>query len=129
MIGPFEVLEKINPLVYRLRLPTNYPMHPVINLAHLKRYTPSEHRFGERSQLPATRDLLPAAEEWEVEAILGHKVTSRKSGRKRLYLVRWKGLDATEDSWLSEYELRNAPELKREYLRRLQAPKRSKDRT
>ncbi|KDQ27174.1 hypothetical protein PLEOSDRAFT_1017076, partial [Pleurotus ostreatus PC15] len=69
-------------LVYRLRLPTNYPMHP----------------------------------EWEVEAILGHKVTSRKTGRKRLYLVRWKGLDATEDSWLSEYELRNAPELKREYL-------------
>ncbi|KDQ26074.1 hypothetical protein PLEOSDRAFT_1017075, partial [Pleurotus ostreatus PC15] len=70
-------------LVYRLRLPANYPMHP----------------------------------EWEVEAILGHKISSRKSGRKRLYLVRWKGLDATEDSWLSEHELRNAPELRREYLR------------
>ncbi|KDQ27187.1 hypothetical protein PLEOSDRAFT_1017074, partial [Pleurotus ostreatus PC15] len=68
-------------------------------------------------RLPPTRDLLPASEEWEVEAILGHKVSSRKSGRKRLYLVRWKGLDPTEDSWLSEHELRNAPALKRKYLR------------
>jgi hypothetical protein len=34
-IGPFEVTERINPMVYRLRLPDNYPMHPVVNLEHL----------------------------------------------------------------------------------------------
>ncbi|KII88841.1 hypothetical protein PLICRDRAFT_67617, partial [Plicaturopsis crispa FD-325 SS-3] len=31
-IGPFEVLEKVNDQVYRIRLPDNYPMHPVVNL-------------------------------------------------------------------------------------------------
>jgi hypothetical protein len=41
-IGPFEVMERINPLVYRLRLPDNYPMHPIFNLAHLKKYRISE---------------------------------------------------------------------------------------
>jgi hypothetical protein len=34
-IGPFEVMERINPLVYQLCLPNNYPMHSIFNLAHL----------------------------------------------------------------------------------------------
>ena len=29
-IGPFKVLEKVNPVVYRIRLPDTYPMHPII---------------------------------------------------------------------------------------------------
>ena len=36
-IGPFEVVEKINPMVYRLRLPDMYPMHPVVNITHLRK--------------------------------------------------------------------------------------------
>lgn len=32
-IGPFEVLKKINPVVYHVRLPDSYPMHPVFNIA------------------------------------------------------------------------------------------------
>ncbi|GLB45097.1 hypothetical protein LshimejAT787_2000020 [Lyophyllum shimeji] len=113
-IGPFEVLEKVNPMVYRLRLPDTYPMHPVFNLQHLKRYTPSDPKFEERSILPPTRDFL-ATEEYEVEAILGHRIDSRRKGNRRMYLIRWKGYDPTEDSWVSEYDLRNAPALKREY--------------
>ncbi|KDQ23449.1 hypothetical protein PLEOSDRAFT_1017081, partial [Pleurotus ostreatus PC15] len=73
-------------LVYRLQLPSNYPMHPVVNL-----------------------------KEWEIDRILGHRTTSTRLGKTQQYLVRWKGLDAAEDSWLNESELRNAPELKRDY--------------
>ncbi|KDQ28698.1 hypothetical protein PLEOSDRAFT_1027040, partial [Pleurotus ostreatus PC15] len=65
--------------------------------------------------LPPTRDLLPATEEWEIDRIIGHRTTAKRSGRARQYLIRWKGLDAAEDSWLNEADLRNAPELKREY--------------
>jgi hypothetical protein len=115
-IGPFEVMEKINPVVYRLRLPDNYPMHPVVNLEHLKKYNQSSAEFGERVVLPPTRDLLNASEEYEVEAILGHQLSGRKDGNRRMYLIRWRGYDPSEDSWVSEFELRNAPELKREYL-------------
>ncbi|KAG5222107.1 Integrase catalytic domain-containing protein [Salix suchowensis] len=115
MIGPFEVMHRINPLVYRLRLPTNYPMHPIVNLSHLKCYTPSDACFGTRETLPSTRDILPATEEWEVERILGHRITSTRKGKAGQYLVRWKGLDAVEDSWLNEFDLRNAPELQRDY--------------
>ncbi|KAF4619214.1 hypothetical protein D9613_005608 [Agrocybe pediades] len=114
-IGPFEVLEKINPVVYRLRLPDSYPMHPVFNVHHLKKYHVSPAEFGERETLPSTREFL-GSPEYEVEAILGHKLTGRKSGNRRMYRVRWTGYGPTDDSWISEYDLRNAPTLKREYL-------------
>lgn len=115
-IGPFEVMEKVNPLVYRLRMPDSYPMHPVFNLAHLKKYEQSTSEFGERTVLPPTRDYLDLHDHVEVEAILGHRLAARKNSNRRMFLIRWKGYDPTEDSWISEYDLRGAPALKREYL-------------
>ncbi|KJA22876.1 hypothetical protein HYPSUDRAFT_122059, partial [Hypholoma sublateritium FD-334 SS-4] len=66
-----------------------------------------------RLRLP---DTYPMHSEYEVEAILGHKLSARSTGNRRMYLVRWAGYGPTDDSWISEYDLRNAPELKREYL-------------
>jgi hypothetical protein len=114
-IGPFEVLERINPVVYRLRLPDTYPMHPVFNIGHLKKYQPSPPHFGDRSALLPTRDFI-ASPEYEVEAILGHRIAPKKYGNRRMYLVRWAGYGPADDSWISEYDLRNAPELRRKYL-------------
>jgi hypothetical protein len=116
-LGPFEVVERINPQVYRLRLPSSYPMHPVFNAAHLRKYHASSPALGERIILPPTRDINAASPEYEVEAILGHKMTRRKSGNKRMFQIRWAGYGPEDDSWVSEDELRNAPTLKREYLR------------
>jgi hypothetical protein len=98
MIGPFEVMERINPLVYRLRLPDNYPMNPVLNMTHLRPYRPSPEQFGERTALPFTRDVTAATEENEVEAILGHRLSGRKTGNRRIYWVKWKDFDITEES-------------------------------
>lgn len=118
MIGPFEVMERINPNVYRLRLPDSYPMHPVINIEHLKKYKLSPEEFPDRTTLPPTRDFLPS-EEYEVEAILGHKLAGKKKGNRRMFRVRWAGYGPEADSWVSEADLRNSPELKREYLTKM----------
>lgn len=115
-IGLFEVLEKISPVAYRIRLPDTYPMHPIFNIAHLKKYRSSPARFGERATLPSTREFL-ASQEYKVEAIIGHRLLGRKTGNRRQFLVRWAGYGPADDSWISEYDLRNAPEVKREYLR------------
>lgn len=116
-LGPFEVVEVINPMVYRLCLPLSFPMHPVFNLQHLKKYHPSPQEFGDRVVLPSTRPDFEEFPEYEVEAILGHRLTNKATGNRREYLVRWKNYGPADDEWISEDALRNSPTLKREYLR------------
>ncbi|KII83434.1 hypothetical protein PLICRDRAFT_68825, partial [Plicaturopsis crispa FD-325 SS-3] len=53
--------------------------------------------------------------EYEVETILGHRLTGAKGGKRRLYLARWKGYGPEDDTWISEADLRNAPTLLRSY--------------
>ncbi|KAG6905545.1 hypothetical protein DXG01_002080 [Tephrocybe rancida] len=65
----------------------------------------SRAKFGERTILPSTRDIIHE-EEYKVEAIMGHKLTGKRQGNQRLCLVRWKGYEPTEDSWVSENALR-----------------------
>lgn len=112
-IGPFEVTEKVNPKVYRLRLDDRYPGSPVVNVEHLKKYAPSPEEFGERVTLPDTRTTKPASEEYEVDAIIGHRVHKRSG--KYQFLIRWKGYDPHHDSWVMERDLRNAPGILRKY--------------
>jgi hypothetical protein len=116
-IGPFEVLEKINPVVYRLHLPDTYPMHPVFNLEHLHKYHVSKEELGERMVLPETCDYLAASEEYVVEAIIGHAIKPRKDGNQRMFWVCWEGYGPADNTWVSERDLWNAPAIKQEYLR------------
>jgi hypothetical protein len=115
-IGPLEVMEKINPVVYHLRLPDSYSMHPVFNLEHLHKYHMSKEELREWTKLSDTREYLKASEEYVVEAILGHVVHSQKDGNQRMFRVRWEGYGPADDTWVSERDLRNVPALKQEYL-------------
>ena len=54
-IGPFEVIQKINPKVYRLRMSDQYPGLPVFNIEHLKPYTELDKRWGERTLMRESR--------------------------------------------------------------------------
>ena len=45
--GPFKIIKKISPVSYRLRMPTSYGIHPVLNIAHLEKYQTSPSEFGE----------------------------------------------------------------------------------
>ena len=36
--GPFEIIQKLSAVSYRLRMPQSYRIHPVLNIAHLERY-------------------------------------------------------------------------------------------
>ncbi|TFY58379.1 hypothetical protein EVJ58_g6460 [Rhodofomes roseus] len=118
MLGPFTVQERINPLVYKLALPDTYPMNPVLNIEHLRQYredTEAQFSAIDRPTVPDPRhsDLL-ASQEWEVEDIIGWR--RNRSLRNRLeFLIRWKGYGPTEDSWVSEFDLRNARDILRDF--------------
>lgn len=115
-IGPFEVMERVNPKVYCLRLDDRYPGSPVVNVEHLKKYAPLPEEFGERTILPDTRTAKPETKEYKVEDLIGHRIHKRSG--KYQFLVRWKGYNPHHDSWVTERDLRNAPEVLRRYRRK-----------
>ncbi|THH26480.1 hypothetical protein EUX98_g7699 [Antrodiella citrinella] len=107
--GPFEVLQRISPVTYRLRLPASYKIHPIINIAHLEAYTPSPEEFGTRPVKKMNRADFETLPEEEVEIIIGETWKKARNGR-RIKLYRTRFIDG-EDRWLTRNELRNAPEV------------------
>jgi len=76
-IGPFEVVQKINPNVYCLRMSDCYPGLPVFNIEHLWLYTESDAKWGERTVTKESGCQKVASEEYSVEAIIGHRRKKR----------------------------------------------------
>ncbi|KAJ7154825.1 hypothetical protein C8R46DRAFT_1227642 [Mycena filopes] len=68
--GPFEVIRKLSPVTYQIRLPTSYGMHPIINVAHLEKYNVSPEEFGEQPKKHLNRADFEDLPEEEVEQIL-----------------------------------------------------------
>jgi hypothetical protein len=110
-IGPFEVQQKINPKVFRLRMSDKYPGFPVFNIEHLRKYEESPPDMGERTTMPESRRTRVETTEYEVESIVGH----RRSGRSLQYLVRWLGYGPQYDTWEPVQGLKNAATLVRKY--------------
>ena len=112
--GPFEIQEKYSPITYRLRLPSSYLMHPVINIAHLEPYKTSPEEFGDRLKRSAKREAK-ATEEFEIDHIVDQR--KRKVGKRMTtqYKVRYTGYGSEEDQWVPETWLRNAPEYLRDW--------------
>ena len=111
-VGPFTITRKVSPVAYRVDLPPGWRLHPVFHIDKLKRYIRSEEFLREIQPPPpvVVEDHL----EYEVEDLIRH----RGKGTRRQYLVLWKGYPFTEATWEYERDLRNAPEILEDYLRR-----------
>ena len=110
-LGPFEVIEEISPVVYKLRLPETWRVH---NVFHASLLTPQvvTPEYGIPSD-PPLPELVDGESEFEVENILQHKFVGRK--KEIRYLVKWRGYSRAESTWEPEEHLRNAPEVLEAY--------------
>ena len=104
-LGPFEILERVGDLAYRLDLPeTLSRLHPVFHMDKLYPYRGNLVN-GLLPEEPEPVYLEDEDEpEYEVETLLD----SRIRWRRLEYLVRWKGYDAGHDSWEPITNLQNA---------------------
>jgi hypothetical protein len=109
--GPFEVMEVISEVVYRLNLPLNWKIHNVFHAALLHPCTQTGINKTKYEEPPP--DVIEGHEEWEVEQI----IKTRRSGRNKVlqYLVRWKGYSSAHDSWEPADQV-HAPELVKAYF-------------
>ena len=110
--GPFTIKNKLGPVTYELDLPKSWKIH---NRFHVTLLTPVEENdiYGKHFQKPPP-ELVHGEEEWEVEAIINHRVRRGK----RHYLVHWKGYPASERTWENTRDLKNSQELLDEYKKK-----------
>ena len=110
-LGPFEVVEEVSPVVYKLHLPKAWHIHDVFHASLLTlQVTTPEYGIPDELPLP---ELIDRESEFEVENILQHKFIGRK--KEICYLVQWRGYSRAESTWEPEEHLRNAPEVLEAY--------------
>ena len=110
-VGPFQILEKVEMLAYRLELPPVINIHPVISIAQLEPTSATEDPY----QRP--RNINPphvVETEDEIEVLLN----KREVRRKTQYLIKWKGYGNKHNVWYNVDNLQNAPDLVAEYKER-----------
>ena len=99
--GPFEILRKVGPLAYELKIPASMKVHDVFHVSLLKIY---KHKDGAITVPPPA--LLPTGGiEFEINSIKAHKLENGVFH----FLIEWK--DDDSDTWLEESELSNCKDL------------------
>ena len=103
-IGPYEVMEKVGPVAYRLALPPELKkIHNVFHLSMLRRYR-SDPLHGISSE---TIDLRPdLSYEEELVEILSYEVKELRNKKILLVKVLWRNHKTEEATWESEETMR-----------------------
>jgi len=100
----------MSPVNYRLKLPTQWSIHDVFHIDLLTPYHKTD-LHGSNYSRPAP-DLIDNKEEYEVEKILDTRQFGR--GRKKQYLIKWKGYPDSDNEWVDKKNV-HAPEAIREF--------------
>lgn len=103
--GPFRVEAVLGPLTYRLKLPEQWTAKRVHPVFHASLLTPfKENEIHGENYIRPPPDVLEGKEEYEVEAILNHRI---RRGKLQ-YLVKWLGYSTAESTWEPEQNLTHA---------------------
>jgi hypothetical protein len=110
-LGPYEVIECISPVAYKLKLPASIKIHPVVHVSVLKPYQ-EEKDFSR--PVPPPPEIIDDEIEFEVERILDKRIRYRKPE----YLVKWKGYPLHDATWEPQANLTNCRTLLNEFNQR-----------
>jgi len=100
----------MSPVNYRLKLPTQWSIHDVFHIDLLTPYRETDIH-GSNYSRPAP-DLVNNEEEYEVKMVLDTWQFGR--GRKKQYLIKWKGYPDSDNEWVDRKDV-HAPEVIREF--------------
>src|SRR5712671_1459960 len=94
-VGPFRITKVISPVAFQLDLPSSWHIHDVFHASLLTPYHETT-AYGPNFIKPPP-DLIDGEEEYEVEAVLNHRVFGRR--RQVQYLIKWKGYPHSDNTW------------------------------
>lgn len=97
--GPFEIIQKVGAVAYKLKLPEGSKIHPVFHVSLLKK------QIGSHTLADCSLPTVPEAEDSILpipQAILDRRTRKKKDE----VLVHWQGLSPAEATWESADHLR-----------------------
>ena len=77
LIRPFKILERIERLIYRLKLPVNIKIHDVIFITHLKLTIDLAEDSYRRRRLSISAVIIDDEKEYEIEKLLKKRIIKR----------------------------------------------------
>lgn len=109
-IGPFEILDRVGAVAYRIALPPNLAaVHNVFHVSMLRKYTPDPTHVIEHGMLPLREDL---SYEEQPSRILARDTRRLRNKVIPLVKVSWGNRREEEATWEREEDVRKAyPEL------------------
>jgi len=94
--GPFQILDKIGPVAYKLLLPASAQIHPTVHVSQLKAFV------GNLPSLPYIPAWLQGTATDVTRMpikILARRMVKRKNAAAVQYLVQWDGFSKDQASW------------------------------
>ncbi|KAA0037901.1 pol protein [Cucumis melo var. makuwa] len=109
-VGPFEILEQIGPLAYRLALPPSLStVHDVFHVSMLRKYVPDPSHVVDYEPLEIDENLSYTEQPVEV---LAREVKTLRNKEIPLVKVLWRNHRVEEATWEREDDMRSRyPEL------------------
>jgi hypothetical protein len=96
--GPYQISKVISPYAFKLDLPPEVRIHPVLNTSVLMPASETEPLSGQTSEPPPPIQIN-SEEEYAIEQILNARIYYRRLQ----FLVKWRGWDNPDDNtWESE---------------------------
>jgi len=111
--GPFNIVNVVSPVTYRLQLPAAWNIHDVFHASLLTPYRETASHSPNFTQPPP--DLVQGNEEFEVETIINHRLFGRCKTLQ--YLIKWKGYPSSDNTW-EPVDNMHAPEIVKQYHQR-----------
>ena len=104
-IGPYEVIERVGPVAYRLALPIELSqIHDVFHVSMLRRYRSDPSHILQTQPLELKDDL---SYEEEPIAIVAREIKVLRTKTIPLVKVLWKHHGSEEATWEREEDMRN----------------------
>ena len=103
-IGPFEILDRVGNVSYRLALPPNFGhVHPVFHISMLRKYVPHPSHILQTQEIEVDKDL--SYEEVPV-AIVDRQIRKLRNKEIAMVKVQWRNHEVEECTWESEQSMK-----------------------
>ena len=103
-MGPYEILEKVGPLVYKLALPIKLSsIHDVFHVSILRRYRSNPSFVIQESEIEISEELMYVEEPME---ILDRKMKKLRNKEIPIVKVKWSYHSPREATWEVKEQMR-----------------------